>query len=355
MAKVLLTGCKGQVGTEIEFALLKAGHQVVACSHKNLDIAQADYVLSAVIDSKAEVVINAAAYTNVEKSEDETSLAYSANAIGARNIAKACVAAKIPLIHISSDYVLADNKRNAEYEHSETDETDPQSVYGKSKLDGENNILSSGCKAIIVRTSWVFGRFGRNFVKIMLSLGQDRHEIAVVCDQIGNPTPARALAEAIVKIVERVLEPDFEAYGIYNYCGQDATTWDEFARAIFELAQQMNVLPHEVKVVSISSNDFKSKAQRPRNSRLATDKIKENFDLEMPYWPDYLGEVISAYVRESQGLRPVEEYDSSLSAQLPSPEEVAALEAALAEQPDAAVDTDTDTSSAISIETETPS
>lgn len=319
MALIFVTGAHGQVGREVELSLLKAGHRVVSAPHSALDIIKPDHVLSAILDSKADAVINAAAYANVEKAEDESSLAYSANAIGPRNLARACAQAGIPLIHISTDYVFADRKKQP---HTESDPTTTECIYGKSKLDGENFIIASGCKYLIVRTSWLFGRFGRNFVKIMLSMAQERSELAVVYDQLGNPTPVRPLAEALVKMTEMALTPNFTDFGIYHYCGYQATSWDEFARAVFAQAQQMKVLTHEVNVLSISSNDFKSKAKRPHDSRLDCIKIQQVFGLEMPFWPDYLGEVITAYVREGQGLPPVEDYDPPNLVESTSPEQV---------------------------------
>lgn len=311
MAKVFLLGAKGQVGSELELALLKAGYQVVSASHVSLDIADELRVMSAVQDAKPQVVINAAAFTNVERAEEESALAYSVNAMGARNIAQACACCRIPLIHLSSDYVVDDSHGGP---YRESDPTAGSCVYGKTKLAGEQFIVNSGCAAIIVRTSWVFGRFGRNFVKIMLSLAQERHEVAVVGDQLGNPTPAHPLAQALVQMVAQVLQPDFAAFGIYHYCGQGATTWDEFAREIFLQAEHLQVLSHPVEVISISSEDFKSKAQRPRDSRLNCDKIQNVFHLELPCWAQYLPEVINSYVRESKGLLPVEGYDNTLSA-----------------------------------------
>lgn len=299
MAKVLLAGASGQVGKELEIALLQRGHTVVSCPHSALDVGNADSVMSAVIDSKAQAVINAAAYTNVEKAESETAVAYSVNALGARYLAQACKQADIPLIHISTDYVFSDDKGQ---EHQVDDPTHTECTYGKTKLEGENYIQMSGCKYLIVRTSWVFGRFGRNFVKIMLSMGQDRNEIAVVCDQLGNPTPARPLAEALVLMTEQALRPDFNNFGIYHFSGYDAATWADFAFAIFETAYQMKVLNHKVAVLPISSKDFKSKVKRPKDSRLNCDKTIEVFNIQPPQWSEYIGEVISAYVRECQGV-----------------------------------------------------
>lgn len=338
MAKVFLTGAKGQVGCELELALLQAGHEVVSATHLSLDITDNDRVQSAIAAAEPEVVINAAAFTNVEKAESESSVAYSVNALGARNLAQACAQRHILLIHLSSDYVL-DEKSSGP--HSEDAPTSGCSIYGKTKLEGERFVEAAGCPYLIVRTSWIFGRFGRNFVKVMLSLAQERDKLAVVGDQLGNPTPARPLAEALVKMAEKALEPNFSAYGIYHYCGYEATSWDEFARAIFTQAVAQKVLPHAVEVISISSQDFKSKAKRPYDSRLSCDKLEHVFNLKQPYWPEYLPEVISAYERERQGLLPVDGYDHTLSVfkagtTEPKPEYKAEYDAAVAAAKEAA-------------------
>lgn len=311
MARVFVTGAKGQVGSELEYALLKAGHQVVSSSHQSLDISQYDNVRSALQASGVDIVVNTAAFTNVERAESEKAVAYSVNALGARNLATCCAQLDIPLIHLSTDYVFAVDKEGP---HKEDDATEGRSVYAKSKLEGEHFVLDSGCKALIIRTSWLFGRFGRNFVKIMLSLARERHEIAVVSDQLGNPTPVRALAEAIVKIIPQVLKPTFKDFGLYHFSGFEATSWDDFAREIFRQALQQHVINHEINVVSISSEEYKSKAMRPHDSRLNCDKFKRTFGITMPYWPQYLAEVIRAYKRESKGQLPLDGYDHTLTA-----------------------------------------
>lgn len=310
MALIFLTGSQGQVGSEVELALLQAGHKVVSAPHRALNIMQEDHVLSAVLDSKADAVINAAAYANVEQAEEESTLAFGTNTLGPRNLALACAQADIPLIHLSTDYVFSDHKHAPHYED---DPTHAECIYGKSKLDGENLILASGCKHLIVRTSWLFGRFGRNFVKIMLTLAKERKELSIVCDQLGNPTPVRPLAAALVKMTEAALRPEFNDYGIYHYAGMEPTSWDEFARAIFAQAMEQKALNHEVKVRSISSNDFKSKAKRPVDSRLDCAKIEQVFGIKPPKWQEFLGEVITAYMRECQGLTPVDGYDNTTS------------------------------------------
>lgn len=311
MATIFLAGAQGQVGTEIEFELLKKGHKVVSATHKTLDITDKATVLSAVEASKADLIINAAAYSNVEKSEEEIAQAYNVNAIGVRNLAKAALAQDIPLIHLSTDYVFYDEKHRP---HAEDDSVNSECIYGKSKLEGETFVQNSGCKHIIVRISWIFGRYGSNFVKAMLSMAQEQQEIAVVCDQLGNPTPAQAVAECMVKLSDKLLETkDFDEWGIYHYCGQDAVTWDQFAHHIFEQALKLKAIPHEVSVVPITSDEFKSKAKRPVDSRMSCERIKKVFDIDQPAWQDFLPAVIESYQRQCDGKPPVDNYDANTS------------------------------------------
>ena len=330
MATIFLTGSQGQVGTEIEFELLKKGHKVVSANHSTLDITNKDFVLSAIEESQADLIINAASFTNVEKSEEEIAQAYNVNAIGARNLSIAAHANDIPLIHISTDYVFDDDKN---YPHNEDDAVNSECIYGKSKIEGETYVQNSLCKYIILRSSWIFGRFGSNFVKAMLTMAQEQTEIAVVCDQLGNPTPAQSLADCIAKIADRLIDDkDFNEWGIYHYCGFDAVTWDQFARVIFDHAIKMNAIPHEVSVVPISSQEFNSKAKRPFDSRLSCEKIKEVFAIEPPLWEAYLPAVIESYQRERQGLTPIDNYDHKFSAIAPIFHDQEALEKLWSEQ-----------------------
>lgn len=311
MAKIFLTGASGQLGCEVELALLQQGHTVVSTNHRTLDITNADMVMSAICESNAQVVINAAAYTNVEKSEEEPSLAVNVNALGPLNIAKACLACDIPLIHISTDYVFSDSKNK---EYLESDDTKVECEYGRSKLEGESFIINSGCKHLIVRTSWLFGCFGRNFVKIIVSMAKERTSLAVVGDQLGNPTPAQPLAQCLVTMAQRVIDDkDFNEWGIYHYCGYEPTTWDNFARSIFAKAYEMGMLDHEVMVKTVTSQEFKSRAKRPSDSRLNCDKVAAVFNVQLPYWEDYLPSVLHAFAREMQGFTPVENYDHTIS------------------------------------------
>lgn len=295
MARVLLTGAYGQVGKELEVCLLNSEDEVISCDHKALDISQEDRVLSAVTESGADIIINAAAYTNVEKAEDERVKAYEVNAYGPKYLAKAAKLADIPLIHISTDYVFSSENGRA---HREDDAVEAQCVYGKSKLEGEENIVACCSKYVIVRASWIFGRYGNNFVKTMLRLSGKYDAVSVVSDQKGNPTPARALAEALCVIAHEALKPDFKDYGIYHFAGNPATTWDEFARSVFKYAKLAGFIQKDMEVKSILAKDYPSKAVRPYDSRLDTNKINEVFKIALPDWQDYLPETVGEFFDE---------------------------------------------------------
>lgn len=290
--RILVTGSSGQVGREIELALLNDLHEVVLAPHKSLDITNFERVRSAVFDTKVHAIINAAAYTNVEKAEDDYIDAYAVNALGAGNLAKAAFEAKVPLVHISTDYVFSKETGRA---HVEDEKTCVKSAYGKTKLAGEELVISSGCSYAILRTSWIFGPFGHNFVKTMLRVAQDKDLLKVVCDQQGSPTPASEVAKACVVMAKALVEkPELNLEGIYHFAGTPYTTWDEFARVILAKAFELNLLDHEVSVQSILSEEYPSKVERPLDSRLDCTKIYEVFGLKMPYWEDYLEQTLKA-------------------------------------------------------------
>ena len=290
--RVLVTGSSGQVGREIELALLNDLHEVVLAPHENLDITNFERVRSAVFDTHVQAIINAAAYTNVEKAEDDYIDAYAVNALGAGNLAKAAFEARVPLVHISTDYVFSKATGRA---HLEDEKTFVQSAYGKTKLAGEELVISSGCSYAILRTSWIFGPFGHNFVKTMLRVAQDKDLLKVVCDQKGSPTPASEIAKACVVMAKALVEkPELNLEVIYHFAGTPYTTWDEFARVILAKAFELNLLDHEVSVQSILSEEYPSKVERPLDSRLDCTKIYEVFGLKMPYWEDYLEQTLKA-------------------------------------------------------------
>ena len=290
--RVMVTGASGQVGRELEIALLNRGHEVLLCPHERLSICDKEAVEAAVAEGVAQLVINAAAYTNVEKAEGEgQTAAFEVNALGAGILAGAAARHGLPLLHISTDYVFS---KETGRPHDEDEDTCVKCVYGRTKLEGEERVMAAGGNSLIVRASWIFGRFGRNFVKTMLRVAQERGEVAVVSDQRGNPTPARALAEALVLMGERVLTSDEDLRGIYHFAGAEATTWDEFAREIFRTARILNCLNHDVKVKSIASFQYQSAVTRPFDSRLNCDRLNRVFGIGMPVWQDYLPETLRA-------------------------------------------------------------
>ena len=279
--RVLVTGSSGQVGREIELALLNDLHEVVLAPHKSLDITNFERVRSAVFDTKVHAIINAAAYTNVEKAEDDYIDAYAVNALGAGNLAKAAFEAKVPLVHISTDYVFSKVTGRA---HVEDEKTCVKSAYGKTKLAGEELVISSGCSYAILRTSWIFGPFGHNFVKTMLRLGKEKESLNVVFDQVGTPTYAKDLAEIIKVIIPNINE---ETAGIYHFSNEGVCSWYDFATEIMSLSNL------NCKVKPILSIEYPTKATRPHYSVLNKNKIKKTFNVEIRHWKEALTECLN--------------------------------------------------------------
>ena len=285
MARILVTGAQGQLGQELGIELLREGFEVVKAGRDLLDITKEQEVFAAISNLKLDAVINAAAYTAVDKAESEQSLAYEINALGPKYIAQACAHNHIPLIHISTDYVFAKSTGKS---HTEDEQTYCEGVYAQTKLDGENFIKESGCKYLIVRTSWVFGRFGKNFVKAIFNKAKNSDTLAVVDDELGNPTPALGLAYGIVKMLKQVLMPDFDAFGTYHFSGMPALNRYEFAKEIVRIASEGKYLDHEVKITAIKKADLNLSARRPDDSLLNCSKCENIFNLTMPSWRDYI-------------------------------------------------------------------
>ncbi|MCR5536110.1 MAG: dTDP-4-dehydrorhamnose reductase [Succinivibrio sp.] len=291
MERILVTGAHGQLGREVVEALLHKGHQVIATSHQELAVEDEDCVRGAVCNTDVKLVINCAAYTKVDKAEQEAKLCERINADGPRNLARACAEAQIPLIHVSTDYVLDTETGSA---HREEEQPQAHCVYGRTKLLGEQYIQKTACSAFIFRISWVFGRYGQNFVKTMLRLAATHPQLRIVCDELGAPTPARAFAEFLASIAESVARRDERHYGIYHYCGTPYCTWAEFAREIFTAAKDEGLLENIPLVQEITAKEYGAQAQRPHDSRLNTDKIVRTFNLQLPDWHAYLSETLHA-------------------------------------------------------------
>lgn len=270
---IAITGAKGQVGTELVKLAVLRGHQVLALGSAELDITNGSQVSDVLAEARPGVVINAAAYTAVDKAESEPELARAVNVAGARNLAEACRNLDIPLLHISTDYVFNGEKQG---EYLEQDSTAPTSVYGQTKLDGELAIADVLSRHIILRVSWVFGATGNNFVKTMLRLGATRDELGVVDDQYGAPTSATSIARVLLDICSH---PDFGregfAWGMYHLASTPGVTWHGFAKEIFAQAKSLGLLNKDMKVNAITSDQFPTPVKRPANSKLGSDKLNK--------------------------------------------------------------------------------
>jgi dTDP-4-dehydrorhamnose reductase len=256
---ILVTGAGGQVAHEL--AVTESEYRVVALSRSQLDITNQQQINTAFEEYRPDILINAAAYTQVDRAEEEPERAFAINRDGVSNLAYACKGAGIPLLHISTDYVFDGNKTAA---YREDDEISPAGVYGASKASGEAALRSILERHVILRTSWVFSATGSNFVKTMLRLGKERDELGIVNDQHGCPTSAESIAAALLQISERYLRGDEIEWGTYHFCGQPETTWYGFAKRIFERAKGFDHL----KLNGIPTSEYPTPAARPMNSVL---------------------------------------------------------------------------------------
>lgn len=282
---IIVTGAQGQVGWELTRRALGLGHTVLAWDQAELDITDAAAVDHALNASGADVVINAAAYTAVDKAEQEPTLAFAVNQDGPAHLAAACARLNIPLLHISTDYVY-DGAKPAPY--VEDDPAAPMGVYGASKLAGDEAVRRLLPRHLILRVSWVFGVHGHNFVKTILRLAREREELRVVADQRGCPTFAGDIADTLLELAERSAEIDVNnAWGTYHYCGEPATTWHGFASAIVEMAREREPLPVRT-VTAITTADYPTPAARPVNSMLDCSHLATQFDIQPRPWHEGL-------------------------------------------------------------------
>ncbi len=280
--RVLITGSNGQVGYSLTKQLAGCEDAVVIAVDKDeLDITNQDAVTQLVNEFKPTIVINAAAHTAVDKAEDEIDLSYAINRDGPKYLALAAEKIGAAILHISTDYVFKGNKVR-DYEESDT--TDPQGVYGESKLAGEIAVAEVCNKHIILRTAWVFGEHGNNFVKTMLRLGVTRDELSIVGDQFGGPTYAGDIANALIQIAKRINKGDAVEYGVYHYSGLPHVSWCEFAEVIFDVAADQGLIVKKPNLTSITTEQYPTPAKRPNNSRLNTDKITTAFSIEASDW-----------------------------------------------------------------------
>lgn len=279
--RIVVTGAKGQVGWELVRRAPACGHEALAWDVDELDIGDAEAVAAALATSGAEIVINAAAYTAVDRAEQEPALAFAVNRDGPAHLAATCARLHIPLLHISTDYVYDGAKR---VPYVEEDPTAPLGVYGASKLAGDEVVRQLLSRHLILRVSWVFGIHGHNFVKTILRLAREREELRVVADQYGCPTFAGDIAATLLALAGRVAEIDASAaWGTYHYCGEPATTWHGFASAIVEQARTREPLAVR-SVTAITTADYPLPSPRPVNSVLDCAKLTERFGIRPAPW-----------------------------------------------------------------------
>lgn len=273
---ILVTGANGQLGNEIRRRSVGCNHHFTFTDVAELDITDAAAVLEMASNTKAEFIINCAAYTNVDKAEDDEQTAHLINCTATANLAAAAKQVGATLIHVSTDYVF-DGCGCTPY--TEEAAVAPTGAYGRTKLAGEQAVAESGCKHIIIRTAWLYSPFGRNFVKTMRTLTAEREHLQVVFDQVGSPTYAGDLADAILHIVEGGTR---KAYGTYHYSNEGVCSWYDFAKEICEMSGNVcDIRP-------CHSNEFPSKVARPHYSVLDKTKIKTTFGISIPHWKESL-------------------------------------------------------------------
>ena len=295
--RILVVGRTGQLAASLA---IHGGLDVQCLGRPALDLEQPHTIAAALNEVAPTLVVNAAAYTAVDAAESDAAAALRVNRDGPAELARHCAAAGLPLIHVSTDYVY-DGTKAAPY--IEADATNPQGVYGSSKLAGELAVLAQCPRAIVLRTSWVYAPFGKNFVRTMLRLGEQQERLRVVADQRGCPTSALALARAILAIAARLAETGWrdDYAGIYHAAGDGEATWHQLAEATFAAAARHGA---RVPVVEpIATADYPTKAKRPADSRLDCTKLAATFGARLPPWRDSLAETIDAIFVHAHALQ----------------------------------------------------
>lgn len=290
---ILVTGANGQLGAELRNVTAGSRDNYIfsdvislpGVETLSLDITNIDAVRIVCDSEKVDVIVNCAAYTNVDKAEDEPEMAMSLNGTAAGNLAKVATERDATLIHISTDYVFHGDRATP---CREDWPTDPLGVYGSTKLAGEKEVERSGCKSIIIRTAWLYSPYGRNFVKTMLRLTEERNSLKVVFDQVGTPTYAHDLASLIHRIIST---GQLGKTGVYHFSDEGAISWYDFAKAICQLGG------HTCDIRPCHTEEYPAKAPRPRFSVLDKTKVKETFGITIPYWRDSLEDCMKRIIK----------------------------------------------------------
>lgn len=298
MKTILLTGANGQVGWELQRALAPLG-KVVALTRQQLDLGSPDAIRAALRQHRPDIIVNPAAYTAVDKAESEPDLAQAVNGTAPGILAEEARLSDALLVHYSTDYVF-DGSKSAPY--TEHDTPNPQSVYGKTKLAGEQAIQTIGGRHLILRTSWVYGVHGGNFVKTVLRLARERDTLRIVNDQFGAPTWARLLAQSTSNMLQQLMvRPEDSRLGLYHLTAAGSTNWFDYAQEIVRLARLHDraLRDKPIAIHGIPTSEYPLPAVRPVNSALATEKIHSAFGLSMPAWQDDLAECMPLLLSDS--------------------------------------------------------
>ncbi|MDI4664828.1 dTDP-4-dehydrorhamnose reductase [Xanthobacter autotrophicus] len=298
MTRILLFGAGGQLGREVTALAAERGTELVGLGHEALDISDPVAVARAIEAARPDVLVNTAAYTAVDKAESEPEMAARINAFAPGLIAERCARYRTPFIHVSTDYVFDGTKAGA---YVEADPIAPLGVYGRTKAAGEAAVRAASERHVIVRTSWVYGAHGHNFLKTMLRLAAERNLLKVVADQRGCPTATRDLAEAVLAAAEAAARGDAR-WGTYHFAGTGATTWHGFASAIVAAAAKHT--GRAPQVAPITTAEYPTPARRPKNSELASDLFERTFGVRAAPWAQRVSEVVDTLLAGTQAAQP---------------------------------------------------
>lgn len=293
--RLVVTGKAGQVAVALAERSRAVRVETVAIGRPELDLSKADNAEAELAAAKPDVIVSAAAYTAVDKAEAEAEAAWAVNATGAGRIASAAARLGLPVIHLSTDYVF-DGKKGAPY--VETDATGPLGVYGASKLAGEHAVIAATPNHVILRTAWVYSPFGNNFLKTMLRLAGDRTELRVVDDQLGNPTSALDIADAVIQVAKNLVArpDDAELRGVFHMAGSGEGSWADFAREILAASAERG--GPSAKVIGIPASEYPTPARRPANSRLSSARLASVHGVFMPAWKKSTEEIVARLVED---------------------------------------------------------
>ncbi|MGJ4854226.1 dTDP-4-dehydrorhamnose reductase [Labrys sp. La1] len=294
--RIVVTGREGQLAHSLRAVGASSGVDIVCLGRPQLDLSEAATVSAALLGTGADVIINAAAYTAVDRAESEPEKAHAVNAAGAGLVAQAAQRLGVPIVHISTDYVF---DGGWQHPYREEDRVCPLGAYGASKHDGELRVAAANPRHVICRTSWVYSPYGQNFVKTMLRLAGERDEVGVVADQLGSPTYALDLAETLLRIARRVLDEkvvdekaaDTPLFGVFHVAGGGQASWADLAEAVFAASASSG--GPSARVRRIDTKDYPTPARRPADSRLDTGKLQERYGIVLPDWRASVGDCVS--------------------------------------------------------------